>query len=173
MQRGRVILCAKWHCIAWNKQVYSVVFFSVFPKKMYESEGSVRVSELIVSVSDTALCYCALPLHSRFGFVMYCSCMLFLKQKSLLIRLFTFLPCVMKANLRDFCWSGVVYDIYNFSTVLQLLSLVAVMQVFPVCNFEWHCFHDAYFADVLYVNSPCSDEYLWNSDCEMTCSLRH
>jgi hypothetical protein len=108
-----------------------------------------------------------------FGFVMHCSCMWFLKQKSLLICLFIFLPCAMKAHLCDFCWSGVEHDISNIFTVLQLFFRVAVMQVFSMHNFEWHCFHDAYFAEVLYVNSPCSEEYLWCSYCDMTCNLRH
>jgi hypothetical protein len=37
---------------------------------------------------------------------------------------------------------------------------------------ECHCFHDAYLVEVLCVSSPCSEEYLWHSYCEMTCSPR-
>lgn len=107
-----------------------------------------------------------------FSFVIYWSCMWFLKQKSLLICLFIFVPCAMKAHLSDFCWSGVGHDIY-ISTVLQLFFSVAVMKDFSMHNFEWNCFYNAYFADILYVNIPCSDEYLWNNDCEITCSPRH
>ena len=77
----------------------------------------------------------------------------------------------MKAHLCDFLY--VWYWVWhNISTVLQLFFLAVVMQVFSVHNFEWHCFHDAYFAVLLYVNSLCSEQYLWHSECEMACSPR-
>jgi hypothetical protein len=103
------------------------MFFLLVSQKIYQSE---------VSVGFRFFLWVTLPfvtVHTHhilgLGFVIYWSCMWFLKQKSLLICLFIFLPCAMKAHLCDFCWSGVGHDIY-ISTVLQLFFWVAVMQVF-------------------------------------------
>jgi len=171
MKWGRILLCAKWHCIAWNEQVYSVVFFSVcFPKNVPEWRECKSQNSLFLWVTLPCVIvhtHCILG----FCFVINRSCMLFLKQKSLWICLFVFLPSAMKAHVIS-CMSDVGHNIYNISTVLQLFFSAVVMQVFSVHHFEWHCFHDAYFADILYVKSPCSEQYLWRSYCEMACSTR-
>jgi hypothetical protein len=133
MKWGRILLCTKWHCIAWNKQVYSVAFFSVcFPKNVPEWRECKSQNSLFLWVTLPCVTVCT---HRILGFcfVINGSCTLFLKQKSLWICLFVFLPSAMKAHVIS-CMSVVGHNIYNISTVLQFFFSAVVMQVFFLCT---------------------------------------